>query len=69
MSVGANRLEGLKVDLTVDDLWGAKSVSGLAQLARAEVAGQSIADVKLTATGHARRRAISTSAAPRAAWR
>ena len=30
MSVGANRLEGLKVDLTVDDLWAARGVAGTA---------------------------------------
>ena len=51
MAFGANRLEGLKVDLNVDDLWGARSVSGLARLTRAEVAGQSVSDVRLTATG------------------
>ena len=51
MSVGANKLEGLKVDLKIGDLWGARSVSGLARLARAEVAGQSVSDIKLTATG------------------
>ena len=51
MAFGANRLEGLKVDLKVGDLWGARSVSGLARLTRAEVAGQSISDIKLTATG------------------
>jgi translocation and assembly module TamB len=53
MTIGANRLEGLKVDFKVADLWGAKLVSGFAQLARAEVAGQSITGVKLTATGSA----------------
>ncbi len=53
MTIGANRLEGLKVDLKVADLWGAKIISGFAQLARAEVAGQSITGVKLTATGSA----------------
>ncbi len=51
MTIGANRLEGLKVDFKVADLWGAKIVSGFAQLARAEVGGQSITGVKLTATG------------------
>ncbi len=50
MSVGDNRLEGLKVNLAVADLWGARAISGSARLARAAVAGQSIADVKLTAT-------------------
>ena len=53
MTIGANRLEGLKLDLKVADLWGAKILSGFAQLARAEVAGQSITGVKLTATGSA----------------
>ena len=53
MTIGANRLEGLKVDFKVADLWGAKIVSGFAQLARAEVAGQPITGVKLTATGSA----------------
>ena len=51
MAFGANRFEGLKVDLNIGDLWGAQSVSGLARLARAEVAGQTISDIKLTATG------------------
>ena len=51
MTFGANRLEGLKVDLNIGDLWGARSVSGVARLARAEVAGQTISNAKLTATG------------------
>jgi translocation and assembly module TamB len=51
MTIDANRVEGLKVDFKIADLWGAKIVSGFAQLARAEVAGQSITGVKLTATG------------------
>ena len=50
MSVGGARLEGLKVDMTIDDLWAARGVSGQARLARAEVGGQSLADVKLAAT-------------------
>ncbi len=53
MTIDTNKLEGLKVDLKVADLWGAKIISGFAQLARAEVAGQSITGVKLTATGNA----------------
>ena len=53
MTIGANRLEGLKVDFKLADLWGAKIISGFAQLARAEVGGQSITGVKLTATGSA----------------
>ena len=50
MSVGGARLEGLKVDMTIDDLWTARGISGQARLARAEVGGQSLADVKLAAT-------------------
>jgi translocation and assembly module TamB len=53
MTIDANRLEGLKVDFKIADLWGAKIASGFAQFARAEVAGQSITGVKLTATGSA----------------
>jgi len=53
MTVDANRLEGLKVDFKIADLWGAKILSGFAQLARAEVAGQAITGVKLTTTGSA----------------
>ena len=53
MAIGANRLEGLKVDFKIGDLWGAKIVSGFAQLARAEVGGQSITGVKLKAAGAA----------------
>ena len=51
MTFGANRFEGLKIDLNIGDLWGARSVSGVARLARAEVAGQTISDARLTATG------------------
>ena len=50
MSVGGARLEGLKVDMTIDDLWAGRGVSGQARLARAEGGGQSLADVKLGAT-------------------
>ena len=49
MAIGENRIEGLKVDLKVGDLWGARNISGLAQLARAEVAGELISDIRLTA--------------------
>ena len=49
MSVGDNRLEGLKIDGAVADLWGARAASGSARLARATVAGQSFADLRLTA--------------------
>ena len=37
MSVGDNRLEGLKIDMTVADLWGARAIEGVAKLARAGV--------------------------------
>ena len=50
MSVGDNRLEGLKVDLTVADLWDARAIEGVARLARAEIAGESIGDVRIKAT-------------------
>ncbi|MGA9847304.1 MAG: translocation/assembly module TamB domain-containing protein [Roseiarcus sp.] len=50
MSLGGARIEGLKVDMAVDDLWAARGVSGQARLARAEFGGQSLADVRLTAT-------------------
>ena len=41
MSIGDNRLEGLAMDVTVGDLWGARDVSGRAKLARADVGGES----------------------------
>ena len=53
MTFGANSLQGLKIDLHVGDLWGARAVSGAARLARAEVAGQTISNIRLTATGRA----------------
>ncbi len=65
MSVGSNRLQGLKVDLTIDDVWGAKNVSGLARLSRAEVAGQTIADVRLAATARADASDLDVSGAVR----
>jgi translocation and assembly module TamB len=49
MAFGANQVEGVKVDLKIGDLWGARALSGVAQLVRAELAGQSISAVKLTA--------------------
>ena len=51
MTFAANNFEGLKVDLEIGDLWGARDVSGIASLSRAEVAGQKISDIKLTAAG------------------
>ena len=53
MTVGDNRLEGLKIDLKLDDLWGARILSGFAQLSQAVIAGQAITGVRLTATGSA----------------
>ncbi len=53
LSVGANTFEGLKINLTLGDVWGAKIISGTANLSRAAFAGQSVADVKLTATAGA----------------
>jgi autotransporter translocation and assembly factor TamB len=49
LAFGANQAEGVKVDLKIGDLWGARAISGVARIGRAEVAGQSISDVKLTA--------------------
>jgi translocation and assembly module TamB len=53
MSVGPNTLDGLKVDLTLGDLWGARIMSGVASLSRAAFAGQPIANVKLAAASRA----------------
>ncbi len=51
MAFRANTFGGLKVDLEIGDLWGARDVSGLASLSRAELAGQTISAIKLTAVG------------------
>jgi translocation and assembly module TamB len=51
MAFGANTFRGLKIDLEIGDLWGARDVSGLANLSQAEVAGQAFSDIKLTAAG------------------
>ena len=53
MSVGPSQLEGLKIDLTATDVWGAKILSGVARLSRGAFGGQAISDVKLTAAGSA----------------
>ena len=45
MSVGQNTFDGLAIDLTIADLWGARILSGAASLSRAGIGGQSIADV------------------------
>ncbi len=50
MAIGANRLEGLKVDLTSGDLWAARDISGLAQLVRAEIGGEAFSNLRLNAT-------------------
>ena len=39
MSLGADRVEGLRVNLTLDDLWAARGVSGEARLARPKSPG------------------------------
>ena len=53
MAFGTSRLDGLKVDLKVGDLWRARDISGLATLSRAEIAGQSVSDIRLAAKGQA----------------
>ena len=53
LAIGANVLSGLDVDLSVRDVWGAKIVSGIASIAGASLAGQSIGAVKLAAKGGA----------------
>jgi translocation and assembly module TamB len=50
LTVGPDTLAGLAINLTLADVWGARNISGAASLSRAVVAGQSIANVKLTAT-------------------
>ncbi len=50
LGVETARIEGLKVDMTIGDLWGARGLSGVAGLSKAEFAGQSAAEVRLTAT-------------------
>ena len=59
LSVGPDTLDGLKIDLTLDDVWGARIISGVAS------AGQSIADVKLTAAGSADTSDLDLSASAR----
>ena len=49
MAFGTSRLDGLKVDLKVGDLWRARDISGLATLSRAEIGGQSVSDIRLAA--------------------
>ena len=53
LSVGPNTFDGLKINLSLDDIWGARIMSGVANLSRAGFGGQSITDVKLTATAGA----------------
>ena len=48
-SFGANRFSGLKADLALSDAYGAKIVSGALAVAGANVAGQAVANVKLSA--------------------
>ena len=49
VGVGANRLGGLKANLTLADAFGAKILSGALELGSANVAGQALAAVKLSA--------------------
>ena len=65
MSVGPNTIEGLEINLTVGDVWGARILSGLAKLSRAGLDGQSISDVKLTASGRANSSDLDFSASAR----
>ena len=63
MSVGDNRLEGLKVDMTVGDVWGARSVDGSAKLCPGRDRRASRLPTSGSWRGRARTRATSTSAA------
>ena len=65
LSVGANAFEGLKINLTLGDVWGARITSGLANLSRADFAGQSIVDVKLAATARPNSSDVDLSASAR----
>ncbi len=51
LSFGANQLEGLDANLTLNDLRGRPAIDGAASLAKALIAGQAIADLRLTAKG------------------
>ena len=51
LGFGANQLEGLDVNLTLNDLRGSPAIDGAASLAKALIAGQAIADLRLTAKG------------------
>jgi translocation and assembly module TamB len=50
MSVADNALDGVKINVTIGDLWAARNISGVASLTRAKVSGQTFANVKLTAS-------------------
>ncbi len=65
LSIGPNTLDGLKINLTLGDVWGARIMSGVASLSRAGFGGQSIADVRLTATGQADSSDLDLSASAR----
>ncbi len=70
MSVDQSTFDGLAIELTVADLWGAKILSGTASLSRVGIGGQSIADVKLTATAGANSSDLAVSASARGlAWK
>jgi translocation and assembly module TamB len=53
MSVADTRVEGLKVDMSVADAWGARGIEGTAAIARGEVGGEALSGVKLTASAGA----------------
>ncbi|HZZ60560.1 MAG TPA: translocation/assembly module TamB domain-containing protein [Roseiarcus sp.] len=70
LSVGLNTLDGLAIDLTIADLWGARTISGTASLSRAGFGAQSIADVRLTATARPDSSDLAVSATARGlAWK
>jgi translocation and assembly module TamB len=51
LGFGANEIEGLDANLILTDIRGEPTVAGAASLTRAFVAGQAIADLRLTAKG------------------
>ena len=65
LSVGPSTFDGLKINLRVGDVWGARIMSGVASLSRAGIGGQSIGDVKLTATARADSSDLDFSASAR----
>ncbi len=62
LGFGANHVDGLSVDLTASDIFGARRVAGKAEVDRAEIAGQTVANLKLTASGEAQSSTLDLSA-------